>query len=75
MNPRISSFVSAFVLFALALLMMVQILTSQGSTLGQAAKYITVGSFIVCVFSARTGVIVLVLLCGYVDLLKRLLVM
>ena len=74
MNPRVNSFISAFVLFAMALLIMVQILTAQGSTLGQAAKYITVGGFIVCVLSARTGVIVLILLCGYVDLLKRLLV-
>ncbi len=74
MNPKVHSAIAAFVLFALVLLVMVQILTSKGSTLGEVAMFITIGSFVICVLSAKTGVVVLILLCGYVDLLKRLLV-
>lgn len=59
----------------LGLLALVSILLSEGNTVGQFCRYLLVGGFVLSLVSPRTGFYVWLTLCGYNDLLKRLMIM
>lgn len=57
-------------MFALA-----SILLTEGNTIGEFCRYLLVGGFLLSVVSPRIGFYVWLTLCGYNDLLKRLMIM
>lgn len=57
-------------LFALA-----SILLTEGNTIGEFCRYLLAGGFLLSVVSPRIGFYVWLTLCGYNDLLKRLMIM
>jgi len=65
----------AIVLGGVGLFALASILLTEGNTIGEFCRYLLVAGFLLSVVSPRVGFYVWLTLCGYNDLLKRLMIM
>lgn len=64
-----------FIMGGVGLFALASILLTEGNTVGEFCRYLLVGGFLLSVVSPRTGFYIWLTLCGYNDLLKRLMIM
>lgn len=64
-----------FVMGGVGLFALFSILLTEGNTIGEFCRYLLVGGFLLSVVAPRAGFYVWLTLCGYNDLLKRLMIM
>jgi hypothetical protein len=58
----------------LSILALMSVVMTQNNSIGQLARFLLVGGFVICVFRPKTGFFIWLLACGYTDFLKRLMV-
>lgn len=72
---RSNAIFPVFVLGGVGLFALASILLTEGNTIGEFCRYLLAGGFLLSVTSPRIGFYVWLTLCGYNDLLKRLMIM
>ncbi|MEN3940938.1 hypothetical protein WJU23_06575 [Prosthecobacter sp. SYSU 5D2] len=72
---RSGALLPMFVMGGIGLFALASILLTEGNTIGEFCRYLLVGGFLLSVVAPRAGFYIWLTLCGYNDLLKRLMIM
>ena len=75
MNRNFGTVIVGFFGLLFGILVIIQVTSGEGNSLATAAKFIAVGSLVFGLLSPKSGLVWIVVLCGYSDLLKRLMVL
>lgn len=74
-NGRSSTVMPIIIMGGVGLFALLSILLTEGNSIGELCRYLLVGGFLLSVVAPRVGFYVWLTLCGYNDLLKRLMIM
>jgi hypothetical protein len=74
-DGRSGAFFPMMIMGGMGLFALASILLTEGNTIGEFCRYLLVGGFLLSVVAPRAGFYLWLTLCGYNDLLKRLMIM
>ncbi len=74
MNRNIGTIIVGFIGLLMGFVVIVKVTSGQGNSLASAAKFVAIGSFVFGLLKPKAALIWIIVLCGYSDLLKRLMV-